>query len=424
MSNYVYAIGPWKWNASDAHYAPPSGAVGALDFGTLPEQSVGGADRGRGLFWFPAGHDPGSEYVALATGDCREINSDGSLVSKFQSELGIAVAGERLVDLIFDGFVGGSDPTGEEAVKPLVPTMGGNLELWMPGHSRVKSERFAWGVHRHTDKLQTMLRKEFDGLMIAAGKGELKDDKHHLRILDAYCDKYRVADWKEFVDPKSKKDVPGRIKHETTITESFNTADSGTLGPDLTWTEVLGTWGIVSNKAEFAASQAILGSARAESDLSSSDHYAACDITYLDVANSNAQVRALARFNSSAATYYSSGPQYNNSSGGTARHYTVKIVSGMSTTLFGPTGFTLPSLPVEIRTECNGSTISAHRGGSSVQSLTDTSITGNVRCGIGAVTPGTAVNLDDFEAADLAAPPAGNSFPFHGCLAGLLRGKL
>jgi hypothetical protein len=403
MPNYTYTIGPWKWSASNAHYAPPSGAVGALDFGTLPEQSVGGSDRGRGLFWFPAGHDPGSEYVALATGDCREINSDSVLVSKFQTELGIAVAGERLVDLIFDGFIGGSDPTGDDAVKPLVPTMSGNLELWMPGHSRVKAERFAWGVHRQTDKLKSMLRKEFDGLMIAAGKGELKDDKQHLRVLDAFCDKYRVADWKEFVSSKSQKNVPGRVKHETTITESFNTADSGTLGPTLTWTEVLGTWDVVSNRAQFASGQGISGSARADSDLSSADHYAACDITSLGTANQNGQVRALARFNASAATYYSSGPQYNNGSGGTARHYTVKVVSGTATILAGPTSFTLPSLPLGVRAECNGSTISGHRGGSQIHSFTDTSITGNLRCGIGAVTGASAVNLDDFAAADLSA---------------------
>jgi hypothetical protein len=57
-----------------------------------------------------------------------------------------------------------------------------------------------------------------------------------------------------------------------TYTESFNTANGTTLGPDLTWTEVAGDWAIHTNRAQKASGTPSI--VRAEVDLESDDHYA------------------------------------------------------------------------------------------------------------------------------------------------------
>lgn len=64
----------------------------------------------------------------------------------------------------------------------------------------------------------------------------------------------------------------------TTITESFNKADSSTLGPDLSWTELIGDLVVSSN---LCANTGSTGNyvARADSTLSSSNTYAQCAVT-------------------------------------------------------------------------------------------------------------------------------------------------
>ena len=56
----------------------------------------------------------------------------------------------------------------------------------------------------------------------------------------------------------------------TTLTESFNTADGTTIGPDLTWSELAADWSILSS--QLRASAGTEGIVRADSDLASSDH--------------------------------------------------------------------------------------------------------------------------------------------------------
>ena len=66
----------------------------------------------------------------------------------------------------------------------------------------------------------------------------------------------------------------------TLHSESFNKADAATLGPDLTWTEVLGTvWGVTGNAATVQAAGSADGHARAEHDVASVAHYVECPIS-------------------------------------------------------------------------------------------------------------------------------------------------
>ncbi len=397
-----YYLGHWQWTTLNgmACYAPPAGVVGCLDLGTLPQMSVGGADRGRLLCWTRDAVTLPSEYELLGVGDCRELNTDGAMLDKFQSLVGYRPQGAKLVDAVWDCLEGGADIDGTTGPLPLVPTTRGNLGLHFAGHSVVKSRRFKWGNDAASPKLKQLLRKEFRGLLQDSKAGKLKDAKHAFRVLDYWCDKYGVSDWREFVPANLQKDVPGRVKHETTITESFDQADSTTLGPDLPWTEIAVVgWRTVSNRAgRNAGTASTLEVARADSDLSSADHYAQAKLW----AGNGKYPGVIARVPSSG-----DATGYDVVHGGTGdpNFYTQKLITGTLTNL----NFSSQS-PVDgsvSKVEPNGSTISGYYGGALIYSGTDTSISSGVRCGLVQYENADST-LDDFEAADLAAGPSGH----------------
>jgi hypothetical protein len=393
-----YFIGPWQWvtDRGPAHFAMPVEAIGAIDLGTVDEMGTPGNAR-KGCLCWTADSELGSDYDLVASGDVREIKRTAKIAAMLRKTVGTVPGGDSLHDMIFDCLVGAADPDGLTAPKPIVPGVNGWMDLQMPGHGRVKSQRFEWGKTPHTVKLKRLLRTEFSQLMKDAEAGKLKDQEHHRRVLDAMCEKYGIEDWKEFIEPSRQKDVPGRLKHETTITETFNTADGTTLGPLLTWSEVSGNWTVASNAAVIPIGGVVFGSARAQSDLSSADHYA--KVTVVSSDNSSGlftQVGPSARFNSSAGTYYAAVLyRFGNSLN------LQKIVNNVQTGLSGPT--ITVSLPELYEIRCNGSTQKTYQAGVERSSITDTSITGNLRSGICGYTTAGSATMDDFEASDLAA---------------------
>src|SRR5690606_34435213 len=293
LANYDYRLGPLGWDTSEegvAYWRAPVGAVGMVDLGRESDFGSPGSDRLMCVFAVPAGIKISNDtWPLLATGDMREIAVTSLMQDLWESQSGYRPSGDKLVDLIFDYLTSGSDPDWGDACKPLMPTVRGNLDLHFGGHSLVKRERFRFGVHPHTNRVKALLHRQFAELAEAAGKGRLKDKDHHRRVLDYWCEKYKLTgkdDWKELVPAELQKDVPGRLKHETTITESFNKADSDTLGPDLMWTETQGDIDVVSNTAwhQTVAGRSV---ARAESDLSSADHYAQAVVTLTSGTSTN-----------------------------------------------------------------------------------------------------------------------------------------
>jgi hypothetical protein len=393
-----YYLGPWQWvtNRGPAFFAAPAGIIGAIDLGTIPEMGAGGKERKGCLCWTDENVALGSEYDLLGTGDVREIKRTAKIQSVFRNTIGSAPAGDKLHDMILDCMIDGSDPDGLTAPKSIVPDADGWIELMLPGHGKVKSERFEWGRNRHTAKLRRMLRAEFSQIMGDAESGKLKDKQHHRRVLDALCEKYGVTEWREFVPTARQKDVPGRLQHETSISESFDKADSSTLGPDLTWTEVNGDWSVVSNAARVPGISTYC-SARAESDLSSADHEAQIDaITSTDTGTQFTQLGPSARFSPSAGTYYSATLyKFGNSLS------LQKVVSNTQTNLASQS--ITVALPESYKIKCSGSAITSHQAGVQRLSVTDTSITGNLRCGINGFTLSGVGVIDNLLASDLAS---------------------
>lgn len=397
-----YYLGHWVQQrfGTDLCFAPPAGVVGSLDLAPIPVQGVMAADRPMGLFVTRSTVLP-SEYTLLGEGDCRELKADTRMQDAFRSLVGYRPQGDTLAELIYDTLTDGSDPDGSSGPKPLMPDATGWCDVYLGGHSRVLGSRFEWGKpdsrgRRHWAKVQQLLRKEFEQLFDDAKAGKLKDAEHHRRVLDAHCDKYGLQgenDWKEFVPVKLQKDVPGRLKHETTITESFNKADSDTLGPDLTWTEVNGDFDVVSNQCRHTNTTTVR-SARAESDLSSADHYAQVQIVSNGSGTNDCAAGACARFAAAAETmYFAFYYQADN------RLYVSKKVTGAQTNI--TSSVITEALPETYKCEINGSTLKGYQAGVERVSTTDSAITGNLRGGI-LLYQSSVLNptIDNFEASD------------------------
>lgn len=399
--------GPWRWDSSggDPYWTAPAAAVGSIDLRSLAQQMQAGGNEGLGLF---VAYDPlPSEFDLLGVGSPRDIKIDARLMSAIPKRLGARLAGEDLLSVLRSALTDGSDPTGDEFARPI-----------MPGRDRAFEFRIGPWCDReimgplsaHWDKVQDVLRADFTKDFEACSRGEMKDAEHYRRILDATCEKYGIEDWRQVVPVKLRASVPGRLPHETSISDDFNRTDATSLGTSSggwSWSDLAGDWQIVSNEAR-ANSTNTQDAARADSDLSSSDVSAVTQITRLIGPGSGVSRNAtgpMARKDSSATLTYYHCRLAIGTSNVVAQLY--KVVGGAFTQLGSDVTVTY-SAPDEITLECNGSSIAMIRGGSSIISMTDTAISSGVRTGMRAFnSTGMAAAdrcmVDNFSAEDLIA---------------------
>lgn len=188
------------------------------------------------------------------------------------------------------------------------------------------------------------------------------------------------------------------ISGGATYTESFNKADSTTLGPDLTWTEVDQDLQVLSNVADIVTTSAIC-IARAESDNATDNNYAQFTIPSADTTATNLWA-ACARFVSGAYTFYLARQGDGTTLSNTAIR---KVVTSSVTTL--TTGTRTKATNDLLRCEANGSTINMVVNGSTHLTVTDTAIATGKRGGfeLRAAATGRAT-ADSFQMGDLATP--------------------
>jgi hypothetical protein len=413
---YHYYLGPWQWRTvvdedggESSFWSPPESAVGCVDLRSMADQALAGVLGDKPIGFFACLDAQPSEYVSLGEGDLREISVTTLMRDAWESLAGYLPDGATLLDLLWDQLVGGSVPDGSLPTRPLIPTVAGNLELWLGGHSRVKAERFRWGVHPHASRVQDVIRADFRA---AHGRNPL----HAQKVLGGLLQKYRLpdAEWRQFVPQDLQRDVPGPHKPDTDLGDTFSRGDDTDLNAADTgktlngaagtwqWTEVLGDSQIVSNKLNSATGSVNNDLIRAEQDLSGSDHY--CEIDRPSASGNSAQNSgAAARFATAATTAYVA-TQHGGST--TPSVETVlrlrKVVEGTYTDLGA--GPTCPQVATK-RLECNGSTIKSFSAGVEIESITDTAITSGTRCGSHALA-GTGTNAgdrDNFYSEDLAA---------------------
>lgn len=338
-----------------------------------------------------------------------------------ESALGApTIESTSVLDMLWDLLGVYSDPDGLVRAKPILPTSRSVRELHLQNHSIVRSERFR-STGNYWPAVQRVVQEDYRRMRQDVLDG-LATRNLHRKWLELQRRKYRV-DARQLVPANLPFEPP--LPPSTTLTESFNTGDSDTLGPDQTWTEVVNDFDIVSNQCSYRTDDGSHGRARAEADLSGDDHTCQVDVVTLTELGTTAAAVAgpATRYSNSADTCYTH--QINNRGSNSDQCQTAKIVAGTRTLLGTPPTITI-SIPDTVKGECNGSTIKSFVNGTEEESITDTAISGNTRCGLAARlhaqhAPGDA-EFDTWQAQDLAA--GGTTNPFSMGAVNLLRGKL
>jgi len=400
---YILAPVPTMPHQGGTAFGPPSDAVGWIDLRTL-------SGDGYGLFWGNPDMATMTGGIDCGRGDCREMGA-AAFANAWETRYGVRPAGGTLVAALVDVLTTKADPAGVTAPRPLMPECPGPnplLTVWMPGHSRVHAERMDPG-HPHFPQVQRILWIEQDeiearalGAANATLRGLARD--HARRVLDWQCEKYglsktRKTDWERLLPPGMRNGHPGPLPHDTSYSETFTTSDSDTLGGTLTWTEVSGDIDVVSNAAEMGSISGAYKHARAEHDVSSSDHKAIGKFINMSGWDTICASGVKGRHSSSAITAYECYVYKS----GSYQIRTVKWESG-GLTLIGSTPSTSGSDTALWEIRCNGSTISRYINGTLDDSTTDTAIASGTRGGItmygdNAVKP----RIDDWSIEDLAA---------------------
>ncbi len=181
-----------------------------------------------------------------------------------------------------------------------------------------------------------------------------------------------------------------------TLTESFNTADSDTLGPDNTWVEDNGDFDIVSNKAEVITTPAIVfAEARIATSLSTDNHSVQAKVE--STAASGAAGVMARKDASSTRTYYLGDCDF---TANTTRLY--RCVTGNFTSLAAGVATTFSTnTQYLVKLSCIGTTILTSLDGTAKHSVSDTNITGNLQVGIR--SDATGKKFDELSAADIPA---------------------
>lgn len=390
VGRYHYELTPWLWDTSPLPaWRMAASCVGSVDLRPLSAQALaGGAPQGVA---FAASLQPTGGVQICRSLHFSQEAATSLMQDAWQGEMGYRPAGANVVDLLWDQLTTGADPSGESGPKPLMPGRNG-LELWLPGHSLVKREAFRWGVHPHTNRVQAVLQRDFERLW-----EERNGHDHCRRVLDYACKKFGVEDWQEFVPTRLRPHVPGRLPHATIITDDFDRANNASLGSSpegWSWAELGDSTLSINSNQVFQSNGDNDGVARAESDLSSADHYA--------------QIVAVVgtpcpcvRFDAASLTYYLGAIRTD-----LAVRMLYKRVSSTYTQLALDTVANAANDVVKL--DVAGSTLTLYRNGVSVLSITDSSISAGIRTGIANLAGFDDLRGDDFEASDGAAAPTGH----------------
>ncbi len=367
----------------------------------------------------------GAELVVDMRGtlEIAAASGEGVFVTDDAAPAGYRVLGEgalsgAALDGLWEELTVAAVPDGHAGPPPLMPDRRLDLALRCPRAGLLRRVRLVPGVSPQWSNVRAVERLAYASVRDRALAGRMRrppldgeteaavDRRFHRRYLRALVERYGVG-YREFQlgaapDGGDLPDEPP-LPHGSTLTESFDTADSDTLGPDQSWNETQGNARIASNEVSFDKTGFTY--VRVGTDLAGSDQIATLDVTALDNSTSVRSVYTgpAARFASGADTFYTAYLRRNST---LDRIELLKVVNGASTLLATKT--ITHSLPDEVSVRVAGSDISALlNGAEEIAPVTDTAITSGTRSGLFAFVN---VNLvdgsargDGWSATDLVA---------------------
>lgn len=391
-----YYLGQWEWNQPEKGFSswrsPHSDKVtGCIDLRSMSQQSIpGGVPQGYAIFaYLETINDPTMTYL----GDSNSLSIDDNALVELQNKLGTKnpIIATSPHDLIYELLTVHADPKGETANGPLMPDSDLNMRVHLGRNGKIKESKLIPQVSPEWPIVLTAIHEGYKKLIVN------DPDNMSPKVLDFWEKQYKI-DYKTFI-PEGYPIIDS-VPHETTITESFDKADSSTLGPDLSWTELQNDFTIVSNKANYVTNNTA-GYARADSALSSDNHYAQVVINF---SGAFSYPGVMGRKDSSSTlTFYWAliHPDTNYNYG--------KTVAGVGTN-FGSTRAADSAGTHTLKIEMNGSLINAYMDSVAVDGGTTdpTPITGNLYTGIAQFywLVGSTATWDNFIASDLGAAAA------------------
>lgn len=358
-ADYSY-VARWEWvvdeEKGERWQAPYGDNVGAIDLRSVPQMSVKGGEGGWGLFTYK---EPKDIKGAVEMTDQDALNYAWSSLTTY------------------------SDPDGITAPKTLMPDNKSNLSMRIGDAQR--TEKFDIKTDPLKDKVLEVIQSEYK---------QIDSLEVRRKVLGANMIKYGVSDHTIFL-PKFALDE-GWEKPTTVIKDDFTDTANINLtahtasgsGGGWAWASVSGNMNIGTSGTN-ATSTFDTPVYRAESDLSSSDMYVQLDD---NGSGSNRFGVVMIRFSSSVNTHYEGGHNGNGSDGVT------KVIAGVATSLSSCTSV---SGAGTLYFSAVGSTLTYKFNGTTCSTITDTSITGNTRGGIGMGSPRPQRTLDNFEAGDI-----------------------
>lgn len=391
MATHVY-LARWVWNATEVRWESPLRAqcIGALDLRSNTQCGTIGGTGAWGMFAYPSTVSvSGSTYLGSDFGNLNTTRRNA-----INNNLGVNLTANESLDKVINKLLTlNGDVTGSAKWKPL-----------RIGKTRAVDIRFAGqsiGIGTVQDDQAEFLAS------LGVRKADYARQKASgvpIEILRKWNGYDLIKYWGSRDSSKLPNIVPpefvndGSDPPETTISDDFNRANGG-IGAN--WTNVVGTFNISSNQVVLSA--AALAMCRHNTALSGDDHKASVSITAINT--SNGAVGATARNSADAspnndcylvrAAY--AGPNIEFS----------KVVNGGVTALDSSQAITV-SVPDTIEIEVNNSSMISRFNGALHHNFTDTSITGELRCGIHLRRTSDA--LDDFSAEDLAVAAARRIF--------------
>lgn len=408
MATHVY-LARWVWNAAETVWQAPLPSIGALDLRSLTECGTQGGAGGLGLFAYPSTVSIsgatylGADFAALNTTRRNALNNG----------LGVNLTANESLDRVINKLLmENADPGGQTKWRPLRIGKSREVQIWFAGQSlgigTVQDDEAGFIASLDARKAD-YARAKLSGVPIEA-----------LRKWNGYD---LIKYWGSRDSSKLSLIVPadsindGSDPPETTISDNFNRANEA-LDTGGVWVEVSPTdWTVTSNQVVYGSATAT-ALARHATALSSDDHKASVSVTAI---GASGLVGAAARSSTDAAPNHDT---YIVGLGATSVIFR-KIVNGSATDLDTSKSVT-PSVPDTIEIECNNSTMISRFNGVQQHNFTDTSLTGNLYCGL--YMRRTTDALDDFNAQDLTTgytlTAESGTYTYSGGAATALHGRL
>lgn len=389
-----YILGRWVWNEVEG-WLPPAGAVWVIDLRNLAAQAMPSAVQGYVLF--AAKRDPVGEELLIADGAVL----DGQALDGVKDLLGIpealsATTVPELTRLLLGVY---SDPSVGLICPPLMPDHRGKMRLNL-GELSVSYPTPKSGTE--WDNIVKVLQDQYRSVK-ESGTTNL-----HRKLLSVWQRKFGIENHEVFIPKDLPKETP--VRPTTTIQDNFNVGNhadiSGQASSDgWTWSKIEGSAQSLYRTntgvyAECISVNNLRCGYRADSDLSSTDHYVQAGA--IRSQDDDMFMGLFARKDSSATlTFYDVQGRWADEVWRIR-----KRVSGTFTTLQDNAMTINTATDYLLKFVVDGSTLQSWVDGVQIGTdLTDSAITTGTRCGMTGINihptiPNTG-RVEDFEAGDL-----------------------